>query len=82
MWLVYQYKEQNMPTYCVNKNAQPNGDHEVHDVASTGGCLPAYNNRVDLGYHSSCSSAVSEAKRKGYTKANGCYYCCNECHTS
>lgn len=71
-----------MPIYCVNKNKQSNGDHEVHDVASPHGCLPAATNRYDLGYHSSCSGAVSAAKQAGYTQSNGCYYCSNSCHTS
>lgn len=71
----------SMPTYVVNKNAQPNGDHEVHDEASTRGCLPDVSNRVSLGFFLSCSGAVSEANRRGYRPANGCYYCANACHT-
>ena len=69
-----------MPTYYVNKNAQPNGDHEVHRE----GCswLPHRNNLIYLGEYWSCSPAVSEAKRKGYSSANGCYHCSNACHTS
>jgi len=68
-----------MPKYCVNKNPQSNGDHEVHKD----GCnhLPDPQNRKDLGYHSNCQSAVREAKTY-YSKANGCYYCSNDCHTS
>jgi hypothetical protein len=69
-----------MPNYIVNHNAQGNGDHEVHD--KTAGCIfmPAINNQKDLGWHSNCSSAVKEAK-KTYWQSNGCYYCCNACHT-
>lgn len=34
-----------------NKNAQGgSGDHEVHDLASTRGCLPNVLNRIDLGW--------------------------------
>ncbi len=67
--------------YCVNKNKQPNGDHEVHNV--TGGCnnLPNPENRKNLGCHVNCQNAVREGK-KHYTQVNGCYYCCRECHTS
>lgn len=67
-----------MPYYHVNKNAQPNGDHEVHE----NGCShqPNYENRKDLGWHSDCRGAVIEAK-KTYSQSNGCYYCCNACHT-
>lgn len=68
-----------MAYYYVNKNAQSNGDHEVHKT----GCsfMPAIDNRKYLGEFNSCSSAVNEAK-KTYTKSNGCFYCSKECHTS
>ena len=68
-----------MSRYYVNKNAQPNGDHEVH----TTGCswLPKIENRIYLGEYYYCSSAVTEA-RKHYSQVNGCYFCCNSCHTT
>ncbi len=68
-----------MPYYYVNKNAQSNGDHEVH----TGSCsyLPDNDNRLSLGYFLNCKDAVKEAK-KHYSKADGCYYCSEDCHTS
>ncbi|MCE7996912.1 MAG: hypothetical protein HEP71_33430 [Roseivirga sp.] len=68
-----------MPKYYVNKNAQSNGDHEVHKE----GCsyLPKVENRTYLGVFSSCHDAVKEAK-KHYRQVNGCYYCSRECHTS
>ncbi len=64
--------------YYVNKNQQTNGDHEVHKEDCTR--LPNRENRIDLGNHSSCQSAVSKAKEY-YTQVNGCYYCSNPCHT-
>lgn len=71
-----------MPYYTVNKNAQPgSGDHEVHDLASTKGCLPSSVNRRDLGYYASCSGAVQAAKNY-YSDVNGCYYCAYACHTT
>lgn len=68
-----------MARYYVNKNAQSNGDHEVH----TTGCsfMPEPENRLYLGEFATCRSAVTEAK-KTYPKSNGCYYCSRECHTS
>lgn len=68
-----------MYKYYVNKNAQSNGDNEVHKK----GCsyLPKVENRIYLGQFSNCSAAVSAA-RSHYSQANGCYYCSNECHTS
>lgn len=67
-----------MARYYVNKNAQPNGDHEVH----TTGCswLPDRGNRIDLGDFALCRLAVQEA-RKHYSQVNGCYYCSEACHT-
>ena len=74
-----------MPNYLVNKNAQSNGDHEVHvtpqSLLSTCKNYPAEVNEVHLGYYATCEGAVQEAKRRGYTKANGCYFCANACHT-
>ena len=68
-----------MAYYYVNKKVQSNGDHEVHKS----GCsfMPSEENRMYLGNYDSCEPAVKEAK-KTYSKANGCYYCCNDCHTS
>ena len=68
-----------MAFYYVNKNAQSNGDHEVH----TTGCkwLPIVENRIYLGDFATCYSAVTKA-RKHYTQVNGCYFCSKDCHTS
>ena len=68
-----------MKNYYVNKNAQSNGDHEVHAE----GCsyLPNSENRIFLGYFSTCSEAVREA-RNHYSQVNGCYFCSRACHTS
>lgn len=71
-----------VPNFCVNRNAQSgSGDHEVHDLASTQGCLPAPANRVDLGSHATCRGAVAEAK-KHFSDVNGCRWCATECHTT
>ena len=68
-----------MARYYVNKNAQSNGDHEVHVL----GCshMPEETNRLYLGDFASCHSAVREAK-KHYSKSNGCIWCSKECHTT
>ena len=67
-----------MSRYYVNRNAQSNGDHEVH----TTGCkyMPAEENRIYLGVFSNCHDAVREAK-KYYDQVNGCYFCSRPCHT-
>lgn len=70
-----------MPTYLMNKNAQSNGDHEVHDEASTKGCLPLTANRYSLGWFSNCDDAVAAAKRRD-SEADGCAKCIPACHRS
>ena len=73
-----------MPQYIVNRNAQSNGDHEVHKYPRSL-CnrhdYPEPRNQIDLGFHVSCHGAVRKA-REFYSKANGCYYCATECHTT
>ena len=65
--------------YYVNKQAQSNGDHEVHK--ETCFRLPTTDNRLYLGVFSTSEAALREA-RKLYPKADGCYYCCPEIHHS
>ncbi|MCX6799483.1 MAG: hypothetical protein NTW59_05315, partial [Candidatus Diapherotrites archaeon] len=61
-----------MDAYYVNKNAQANGDHEVHTETCT--WLPDVENRLFLGNFTSCYPAVAEAK-KHFIQSNGCYFC-------
>ena len=72
-----------MPNYIVNKNAQSNGDNEVHVTPQQPECknYPIKENQEELGYYASCRGAVDEAKRRKY-KANGCRWCAELCHTS
>jgi hypothetical protein len=64
--------------YYVNKNAQTNGDHEVHVT----GChwMPEEHNRIYLGNFNTCHAAIMEARRH-YSQVNGCYFCSRDCHT-
>jgi hypothetical protein len=68
-----------MAHYYVNKHAQANGDHEVHKS----GCswMPEPENRIYLGDFTSCYRAVLKAKTI-YSSADGCAYCCPDCHKS
>lgn len=68
-----------MPNYCVNKNAQPTGEHEVHNLDAFCNHLPDYSNRLDLGWHIDCQSAVRKAKEH-YNNVDGCAYCCPTCN--
>lgn len=65
--------------FYVNKDAQSNGDHEVH--RATCSWLPKPENCQYLGDFATSEQAVWEAK-KYYNQVNGCYYCCPETHTS
>lgn len=70
-----------MPQYYINKNEQANGDHEVHQDPCN--FMPDWANRVNLGYHLNCHSAVAQARNTWpNARINGCYYCCNPCHTT
>ncbi|AVE42459.1 TPA: hypothetical protein ACPUIE_003427 [Proteus mirabilis] len=66
--------------YYVHTSTDNHGDYEVHQD----GCdhMPNASNRQYLGYFTSCAQAVSQAKANGYRTADGCYWCCRECHTS
>lgn len=66
-----------MKIYFVNKEAQENGDHEVHHAACD--WLPYPEKQHLLGRFATCKEAVAEAK-KIYPTADGCYYCSNACH--
>jgi len=67
-----------MAVYYVNKNAQSNGDHEVHEASCS--YLPDPVNRLHLGSFTNCRDAVREAKRH-YAQSNGCAFCSPACHT-
>lgn len=68
-----------MPEYVMNKNAQSNGDHEVHVKGCAHG--PALQNQHSLGIHAYCNSAVAAAKKIN-PKADGCFFCSRDCHKS
>lgn len=71
--------------FIINKNQQNNGDYEVHNATNPCGYMPDLKNRIDLGSHISCHDAVNKAKimfPQESHNINGCYYCCNSCHTT
>lgn len=67
-----------MPNYIINKQVDEKGLNEVHTTDC--GHLPLSYNQVDLGWHANAISAVDFAKQRGWSRADGCYYCCNEAH--
>lgn len=68
-----------MARYVMNKNAQSNGDHEVH----RDGCswMPNPENQLELGDFAACTPAVAKAKTID-ADADGCAHCSPACHTS
>ena len=69
-----------MPRFVVNKNAQPTGEHEVHNLDNNCQYLPDVKNQIQLGSHFTCKSAVYSA-RAFFVNVDGCYYCAQECHS-
>lgn len=67
-----------MARYYVNKNAQDNGDHEVHKWGFD--WMPNESNRLYLGDYDNCFEAVRKA-RTYFVQVNSCFYCSRECHT-
>lgn len=63
--------------YYVNKQAQPNGDHEIHKYECTHGA--DFDNQRELGWFSSDRDALNEAL-KIYPQSDGCMYCCLSIH--
>lgn len=76
--LAYPVTPSTSHDYCVNRNAQDDGDHEVHRE----GCryLPLPKNRIDLGSFTDCHAAV-RATKKHFPQADGCYHCSRSCDT-
>lgn len=71
-----------MPNFIVNKNAQSDGYHEVHNLDAGCSFLPLPQNQISLGYHHDCTSAIRDAKARYPTHLfDGCYYCTPNCHT-
>jgi hypothetical protein len=68
-----------MYIYYVTRNAQPNGDHEVHQ--HTCAHLPRPAERLYLGQFATCSPAILEARRT-YPRSNGCHHCAPDCHSA
>ena len=67
-----------MQHYYVSKQEQSNGNHEIHVPRCAH--LPDANDRIYLGTFTNCRDALHTA-RSHYEKSNGCYWCCNTCHT-
>ena len=66
-----------MTDYYVNKNADAQGNHEVHKKSCP--FLPNSENRIYLGSFFHCREAVKAAKRI-YPTADGGFHCSPECH--
>jgi hypothetical protein len=67
-----------MAQYYVNNHAQRTGEHEVHRQDCR--WLSAVISKTALGEHTTCQSAVREAKRF-HANSDGCATCSPVCHT-
>jgi len=63
----------------MNRKADKENDHEVHETTCSHGPKPE--NQIDLGWHATCHGAVAKAKLLD-PQADGCFYCSPACHTS
>lgn len=73
-------RAQKMSKFCVNKEAQKTGEHEVHHIEKcTVKNLPAIKNRHELVGASTCKEAVTLAKKK-FPIVDGCFHCCRSEH--
>jgi hypothetical protein len=67
-----------MEHYYVNDAPQPTGEHEVHTTSCEH--FDIMKNRIYLGYFSNCHDAIAMARRV-YLTVDGCFHCCQPCHT-
>ena len=65
-----------MTLYYVNNQAQDTGEHEVH----TADCLFFPDDNRYLGEFPNCHPAVEKAQEI-YSQADGCKFCCEDCHS-
>ena len=63
-----------MPEFCVSRNPQPTGEHEVHAE----NCPAWPTDNVSLGWHRDCHGAVREA-RIYFPNVDGCAICSMQC---
>lgn len=68
-----------MADYIINMNPDTGGNHEVHKKSCSH--APDETHQKALGSFEECKPAVAKAKEiTNFTKIDGCFYCCNECH--
>ena len=63
-----------MGRYCVNKDMDIRGFHEVHNSEC---CFPSFLPKKDkmICFEAESDSKAMEAAKKFYKKVDGCYYC-------
>jgi hypothetical protein len=76
-----------MPDYVVNTTRQYDEKgklyYEVHLYPRANCTSPEYptlNQQMRIGSLKNCSEALARAEAMGYKRADGCSYCCKECH--
>lgn len=70
-----------MSYFYINRNAQEDGYHEVHNGSVNCSHPPLLENRIEIGYYNTCADAIAAARAANPgLQIDGCYYCTN-CHT-
>lgn len=76
-----------MPEYVMNATRQYDDKgklyYEVHQYPKANCNSPNYptmDNQRRIGSLKNCSEALARAEAMGYKRADGCSYCCSECH--
>lgn len=68
--------------YCIDKNLQPDGSHEIHLSYLEGekNCsrLPNPSEQENLGWWVMCKGSIEQAGANGYRQVTGCPECCPE----
>lgn len=67
-----------MNRYSINRNEQPNGDHEIHKADCSR--IQWSDKMSDLGYCANDQEALRKGREIYGDKADGCYYCCLSIH--
>ncbi len=68
-----------MPTYCIDWNVGPHGEHEMHDLDCDH--LPAPPFRLVVGCFPDWAGALAEAKKR-YSIISLCKHCSNAPHSN
>jgi hypothetical protein len=80
-YALFNTRRVGMPNFIMNKHAQKNCSHEIHNSDFACSHMPEVVDQAILGNHTNCFGAVAEAAMRWPDyQINGCDTCCNQCH--